>query len=672
MAKHEADVTRVFINEILIDKLGYTTRQIVTDATFKEYTGSARPDILISELEYDNHKENNRKFIENLVAYAEVKIDSLVDDFNWKEGKRKGKEKAKKLKIPFYIITNTKTSIFYNTLTNKKIKLNNNIIKEFQTIDIFRLINTQLKNDNTLSNIVINSNSISAISEAVFNKKLWELAKIYRYITFKSKIQKIDFTVGLIALAFFEEKHELEGKKDKTKIYWSDCSIQNDTSPSKIVANLSQYITWLKQESQFSEFHKFMDGVRHSIQGDDEAPIVKCENMKKIYDVINTMKPLHGSAFDLFGAVYEIFADSKEKKEFGEYFTRRHYAHILCKLLLENEGDFDIDKQFKILDPACGTGGFLTEGFKILQNRFIKNDQNLTKAKNFLKNNCFYGWDVRPENISRAKLNMFLVGDGHTNIEIKDTLNSSHDEHKFDYVITNPPYGAGTVLSDSENISSKRTEIAFFFKILSLLKNNGKSCIILPDGILENPSFTNLRKEILEKCNIHAIISLPKFAFAPYTKEKTYAVYFSKKINNKIQRDPIWMYIIDNDGYANSDKRFPTKLRIDGGKWMHDEISGWIDTNGEEKDGILENRWLRFDDSNTIGSEWIDEKGHTVTLRKGGHVKMVDITSDSYFRLLPEFYIRKYEPKFITLDKLIIQVDNLMNEYDGVINNEIP
>ena len=62
----------------------------------------------------------------------------------------------------------------------------------------------------------------------------------------------------------------------------------------------------------------------------------------------------------------------KKKKEFGEYFTRRHYTYILCKLLLENEEIFDNDKKFKILDPACGTGGFLTEGFKILQNRFFK------------------------------------------------------------------------------------------------------------------------------------------------------------------------------------------------------------------------------------------------------------------------------------------------------------
>ena len=62
------------------------------------------------------------------------------------------------------------------------------------------------------------------------------------------------------------------------------------------------------------------------------------------------MKPLHGTGFDLFGAVYEMFASSKEKKDFGEYFTRRHYTHIFSKLLLENETTYDKESEFSIID----------------------------------------------------------------------------------------------------------------------------------------------------------------------------------------------------------------------------------------------------------------------------------------------------------------------------------
>ena len=68
------------------------------------------------------------------------------------------------------------------------------------------------------------------------------------------------------------------------------------------------------------------------------------------------------------------------------------------------------------------------------------------------------------------------------------------------------------------------------------------------------------------------------------------------------------MYIIDNDGLANSDKRFPTKLRNNRNGWAHDEISGWVSTDGEEKAGLLEDRWLSFDDSLTDGTEWVMKK----------------------------------------------------------------
>lgn len=174
-----------------------------------------------------------------------------------------------------------------------------------------------------------------------------------------------------------------------------------------------------------------------------------------------------------------------------------------------------------------------------------------------------------------------------------------------------------------------------------------------------------LREEILQTCEITSIISLPKFAFAPYTKEKTYALFLIKKSPNqtKPQKSNIWMYIIDNDGLANSDKRFPTKLRNNRNGWKHDEISGWVSIDGDEKAGILETRWLQFDDKETNGTEWIDEKGNKQKLRKGGFVEMQSIMKDKYITLLPEFYLRPYEPNYIgieTLQKEKKEIDNLL------------
>ena len=385
--KKEALSVSRLINEVLVAQLSIPFRQIVNDTTFSKYTGSKRPDILISEFEYDG--TNDTQYISNLVAYAEAKDDCKVDDKDWKDAIEQGKIKAPKLGLPYFIVTNCKTTYFYNAKTMKQITLNGNPIREFQTIDIYRLIKNKLTENPDLDTIMTNVDSISTISEAIFNKKLWELAGIYRGIIFKDNIQIIDFTVGFVALEYFEDKEEIDGKKDASKVYWSSC---NDDVAEKIKNNLSGYIKRLEDETSFNEFKNVMEVVRVAIDGDGRnKPLIDVDDVKQIYTIIDSMKPLHGTGFDLFGAVYEMFASSKEKKDFGEYFTRRHYAHIFSKLLLQEEDVYNADKEFTIIDPACGTGGFLTESFKVLINNYEKSGTLSCDSKNFLSIKCFFG-----------------------------------------------------------------------------------------------------------------------------------------------------------------------------------------------------------------------------------------------------------------------------------------
>ena len=108
------------------------------------------------------------------------------------------------------------------------------------------------------------------------------------------------------------------------------------------------------------------------------------------------------------------------------------------------------------------------------------------------------------------------------------------------------------------------------------------------------------------------------------------------------------MYIIDNDGLANSDKRFPTKLRNNRNGWLHDEISGWVSTDGEEMPGILEERWLKFDDESSNGTQWMDERGVTIEARKGGLIPIKTILDDRHWMLLPEYYLRSWQSDQVT------------------------
>ena len=176
-----------------------------------------------------------------------------------------------------------------------------------------RLIKYRLAKEPDLSNIQTNVDSISTISEAIFNKKLWELATIYRGINFRNIQHKIDFTIGFVALEFYEEKTILENQKDSNKIYWAECA---DQTNEKLVANLVAYIERLSQETDFKEFQDLIGTLRDAIQGGTRA-LVPGEDVRRIYDIVNSMRPLHGTGFDLFGAVYEMFASSKEKRESG-------------------------------------------------------------------------------------------------------------------------------------------------------------------------------------------------------------------------------------------------------------------------------------------------------------------------------------------------------------------
>ena len=274
------------------------------------------------------------------------------------------------------------------------------------------------------------------------------------------------------------------------------------TKAKQLRTMLVEYIDRLiGEDSDIKEFSDLLVNVKNLISGNHA--IINPIQLQSIYPIIDSMKPMHGAGFDLFGAVYENFANSKEKKDFGEYFTRRHYSHVLAELLLKDE---DVFREIKIIDPACGTGGMLTESFKVLKSNYEDSGTYNEVVADYLSKSCFYGVDIRTENVSRSRLNMFLVGDGHTNMFSDNSLKPEKQKGKeilkqgqYDYVITNPPYGAGTILAETDMLNSYRMEVAYFCKIIDLLKVNGKACIITPDGILENPSF---KKKLLSKSKL--------------------------------------------------------------------------------------------------------------------------------------------------------------------------
>ena len=140
-SKKEALTTRYFITEVLEKELNIPPRNIVNDTTFAKFTGNLRPDLLISEIPYDIKAGNETEYINSLVGYAEVKDTTCcVDDINWKDAIKQGIAKSKKLNMPYFMVTNLKTTYYYNTATKKELSLNGNPLREFCNLDILKFI----------------------------------------------------------------------------------------------------------------------------------------------------------------------------------------------------------------------------------------------------------------------------------------------------------------------------------------------------------------------------------------------------------------------------------------------------------------------------------------------------------------------------------------------------
>jgi type I restriction-modification system DNA methylase subunit len=636
----------------LLDKHGIRRQQCKVDVT-TEKTGKKRGDVWISK-----NEQTHKDFEKNIITLIEAKHRNCeIGDIDWRDAMKQGKEKTGIHGLNYYIVTNCITNFrFYNSHTDEEILLDGKILTQLQTLDILEKIQTQVNPEN--SYVVHKSSKETApFSESKFRTSLKKLADIYRSAGLKKGDERIDPTVSFVVLKYIGEKEsEHRTLPNKVKL-WKDYGQEK----GDYVGDFAISVKYIFNGTS-SPYRDFKDLVSFPNK-------LKDEHYRQIYDEINRFH-FHGCSFDVFGAIYEEFASQTKKKEFGEFYTRRHIAGIVARLLLRNE---ITGHDLKICDPACGTGGFLTEAYKTLINNYSKNGKLDKPVKNKLTESTFWGIDNDPHSVARTKLNMFLVGDGHTHIyEIEDSLDGWKEEvlwrkNAFDYIITNPPMGSYKGVAKIENFkftNEKRNELLFVEKVIEATKPGGEIAIVINDGALEAPSRENYRIKLLAHCNIYAIISLTKFAFAPYTKEKTYVLFIQKKQEDKIggrQDYPIWHFIVDYDGFANSDKRYKTKFHDDLG-----ELEEKFDEAVNLARLFISNR-EKFEKERSIFEREINqrEKEEGLTGIKYGYVEMDSINDENYHNLLSEYYLRPYEEKKISekeYDKKSKEIiDNLKN-----------
>lgn len=229
----------------------------------------------------------------------------------------------------------------------------------------------------------------------------------------------------------------------------------------------------------------------------------------------------------LFNDIYEkILADLQAAGNAGEYYTPRAVTQFMVDIINPKLGE-------KVLDPACGTGGFLTNTIEHLKPQFKTAEDRKTLQ------DTLNGVEKKPLPHMLAMTNVMLHGiDVPTNIRHDNTLSRPLRDYspkdRVDIVITNPPFGGmeedGIEANFPKKYQTRETADLFMALIMHLLQpDTGRAAVVLPDGFLFGEGTkTNLKRELLEEFNLHTIVRLPKGVFSPYTGINTNILFFEK------------------------------------------------------------------------------------------------------------------------------------------------
>lgn len=348
-------------------------------------------------------------------------------------------------------------------------------------------------------------------------------------------------------------------RKPRKKGEAYDFQIFSESTEAKINKELQKRINTLYAEGRKKDPEVFKDDIRLSVE--------------KLRTVVGYLESIHLGDTDLDskGRAFETFLGSFFRGDFGQYFTPRPIVKFIVDTL-------PIINDSLVLDTSCGSGGFLLHALdKVRQqaNDYYDEDtiDHYKHWHDFAENNLF-GIEINEQIARTAKMNMIIHDDGHTNViavdgllpidDIKDkdgnitqkgiysrTQNRGFAYNRFDFIITNPPFGSsirqteqaymhqyGYAIKDIDwlNPKSKQTardnqstEILFIEQCYKFLAEGGYLAMVMPDGILTNSSLQYVRDGIEEKYRIVAVVSMPQTAFQATGAGVKSSVLFLKK-----------------------------------------------------------------------------------------------------------------------------------------------
>ena len=276
---------------------------------------------------------------------------------------------------------------------------------------------------------------------------------------------------------------------------------------------------------------------------------------------------------DTQGDIYEyLLSEISTAGKNGQFRTPRHIIQMICALVDPRLGE-------QVCDPACGTGGFLLGAYQHILSqhtspelRYV--DENgmerglvgdkLTDERQWkvLRENTFYGFEFDTTMVRIGLMNLILHGIDRPNLGYEDTLSKGYDESdRYDVVLANPPF-KGSIdkgdINEDLRLKTTKTELLFVNRIINLLRIGGRAGVIVPDGVLFGSSraHKDLRKMLVDECELQGIVSMPSGVFKPYAGVSTAVLIFVKGGRT----DSVWFYDMQADGRSLDDKRERTEV----------------------------------------------------------------------------------------------------------------
>ena len=246
----------------------------------------------------------------------------------------------------------------------------------------------------------------------------------------------------------------------------------------------------------------------------------------------------------------------------GQFRTPRHIIQLMVNLMAPQPSDV-------ITDPAAGTCGFLVEAAEYVRQHHPQMLRN-PETRDHFHNEMFHGFDFDNTMLRIGAMNMVLHGVENANVTYRDSLAEEHnsDAGKYSLILANPPFAGSldydTTAKDLLKLAkTKKTELLFVALFLRLLRTGGRAAVIVPDGVLFGSSTAHkaIRKELVEKHKLEAVLKLPSGVFRPYAGVSCAIVIFTK--TGVGGTEDVWFYDMQADGYSLDDKRTPL---LDEGK----------------------------------------------------------------------------------------------------------